>query len=73
MSATFDRLFDRGLLTISPDHRVILCTRLRDSPDSPTADLIASQHGKQIIVPNRFLPDEQCLDWHRNHSFNEAA
>lgn len=69
MSATFDRLFDSGLLTIEEDLNLCVSKRVRDLKDKATADLVAARHGQQIIPPVRFYPDAECLRWHRKNRF----
>ena len=72
LSATFDRLFDAGLVTIAEDLTLCVSKRLRDLRDPPVAQLIAARHGQPIIPPARFYPDPSCLRWHREHRFKVA-
>lgn len=69
MSATFDRLFDSGLLTIEDDLTIYVSKRVRSLKDQAVADLVASRHGQKIIPPARFYPDPACLNWHRKNRF----
>jgi hypothetical protein len=69
MSATFDRLFDGGLLTIADDLTLSVSERVRGLSDQSVADLIAVRHGQKIALPARFLPDLECLRWHRDNRF----
>lgn len=69
MSATFDRLFDSGLMTITEDLRVRMSQRILQSPDSTTRRLLATYHGARIHVPLRFGPSQERLDWHRANRF----
>ena len=69
LSATFDRLFDGGLVTIAADLTLCVSKRLRDSA---VAELVAARHGQKIIRPARFYPDPACLRWHREHKFEAA-
>lgn len=70
LSATFDRLFDRGLLTISTDFRVIISDSLRSNDKKQVQDIICAYHGAPIIRPQRFLPDQAHLEWHRSNRFH---
>lgn len=72
MSATFDRLFDCGLVTIEDDLTLRVSGRVRKLKDQAAADLIAVRHGQKIIPPARFYPDPQCLRWHRDNVFDAA-
>lgn len=72
LSATFDRLFDGGLITIADDLTVCVIERVRGLKDQSVADLIAARHGQAIIAPARFYPDPVCLRWHRENRFQAA-
>ena len=68
-SATFDRLFDSGLLTLDDQLRVVIHRSLLHGADNATTSLIANWHGHRINTPTRFAPDRECLRWHREHVF----
>ena len=72
MSATFDRLFDSGLVTIDDDLTLRVSGRVRKLKDHAAADLVAARHGQKIIPPARFCPDPACLRWHRENVFHAA-
>jgi putative restriction endonuclease len=71
LSATFDRLFDCGLMTISDDLHVVISQRLRKSGEKRVAELISEFHGAPIIRPRRFLPFPAHLEWHRANVFKD--
>jgi len=71
LSATFDRLFDRGLLTLTTELRVAICGSLRASADTRIRDLICVYHDAPVIRPHRFLPDQRYLEWHQSNVFRE--
>jgi hypothetical protein len=73
MSATFDRLFDSGLVTIEDDLTLQVSTRVRKLKDRATAELVSARHGQQIVPPARFCPDPECLRWHRENVFAAAG
>lgn len=64
LSATFDRLFDRGLFAIDPDYKIVLSPVLLRNDDKIFRKLIRGYHAKPIILPKRFLPSRCHLDWH---------
>jgi hypothetical protein len=72
MSATFDRLFDSGLVTIEDDLTLCVSAVVRKLKDQATADLVSARHGQRIIPPARFCPDPACLRWHRENVFVSA-
>jgi predicted restriction endonuclease len=73
MSATFDRLFDSGLVTIEDDLTLRVSGRVRKLKDRAAAELVAARHGQKIIPPARFYPDPECLRWHRENVFDTAG
>ncbi len=69
LNALHDRAFDRGLMTISEDLRVVYSDKLIENADSSVKLLFLSYEGKEIILPNRFRPDPDLLDFHRKTIF----
>jgi predicted restriction endonuclease len=66
LNALFDRAFDRGLITIDQDNRVVVSRRLAEAADR--ADLTCSireAHGRLLRPPHRFAPDAGALEHHR--------
>ena len=69
LSATFDKLFDRGLLTIDEDYRIVFSPRIQDTPDPPTKKRVLSFARKKMALPERFIPSQERLKWHRQNVF----
>jgi len=69
LSATFDRLFDAGLMTVTVDLAVRFSTRLLKSSQLLVRDLICVYNGRPIKRPHRFLPAGAYLKWHHEHRF----
>ena len=69
MSATFDRLFDRGLLMVTEDLRVRFSERILRDTHEITRSRIAAFEGQRIRLPQRFLPNPNRLAWHRENVF----
>jgi putative restriction endonuclease len=72
LSATFDRLFDRGLIALDSEFRVLISPRLRAFRDESVRLEVLEREGWQILLPSRFLPSLICLDWHRQNVFQVA-
>lgn len=68
-SATFDRLFDAGLMTISDELTVAMASDLAETSDNNTKELIWPYGGKGIILPRRFMPSLERLRWHQKNIF----
>ena len=67
LSALHDRAFDRGIITINDDFTV------RVSKAYPADDFfsfsISAYDGIPIRQPEKFIPDQQFLAYHREHIF----
>lgn len=72
LSATFERLFDRGLIAIQEDLTIEVHSDLLSSPNPVVQKRIAARHGKRMVEPARFAPDRQCLAWHLQNVFRAA-
>lgn len=72
MSATFDRLFDAGLITIDSELTLSVSRLVRTLDDRAVAAIVKARHGQPISLPSRFSPDPQCLQWHREHIYRDA-
>lgn len=72
LSATFDRAFDRGLITIDPNLRVVLSKKLLKHENYQTRKYFEPFNGCEILFPIRFLPDAELLDWHNKAVFEDA-
>lgn len=71
LHALYDRAFDRGLLTFDEERRVVVSPRLRvDDPTPLHRRTLLDIEGEPLRVPERFLPDEAALAWHREHVFD---
>jgi len=66
LNALHDRAFDKGLITISDDFKVIISKKIIEDKDEAVKTFFLPFHGKEIIKPNRFVPDISFLEYHRN-------
>jgi putative restriction endonuclease len=62
-------LFDRGYLTITPEHAVEVSGRLKDEFDNGKE--YYALHGRQILLPvaPAFRPSPDQLAWHNEHVY----
>lgn len=72
LSATFDRAFDRGLLTLDESRTVLVSKSLLTHSNQKTRDYFLPYQGVAIIPSTRFDPDPEFLHWHRNKRFLDA-
>lgn len=71
LSALYDKAFDQGLITISPDdYRVVLSSVLRENE---TKEYFEKHFGiivgKKLMMPSEYLPNREFLAYHRDKVF----
>lgn len=70
LSRLHDAAFDRGLITIDQEHRLVLSTELREATSNAVLQAAFSPfESKPINLPQKFLPDSEFLAIHRNTVF----
>lgn len=74
LNALHDKAFDNGLIAIRPeDYSLILSSELKQkkflSPSFETNFIF--YESKQIILPDKFLPSREFLDYHYNKIFKK--
>lgn len=70
LSPLYDKAFDAGLMTIDEQYRLIFAGVLYDCADKETVHSLFKQYnGKQIILPERFVPEQMFLSYHREFVF----
>ena len=69
LSAIHDKAFDKGLITLSDDLRIILSGALRRRNEDLIKTVFLPIENKKIEVPERFAPGLEFLSYHRKHLF----
>jgi len=64
LSATFDKAFDKGLLTIDHDLKVQISSRLLKHSNAETRKCFEPYQKIQIAEADRFSPNPAFIDWH---------
>ena len=72
LSAIHDKAFDRGLITISDNHEVMLSEQLKRNEDAFVAQIFLPLEGRRIELPEKFIPSLAFLSRHRNEIFIDA-
>jgi putative restriction endonuclease len=72
LSATFDRAFDRGLITLDDTYAVVVSKSLLKHDSAKTREYFARYDGNLILPPARFDPDPTFLNWRQNERFVDA-
>lgn len=71
LNALHDKAFDRGLLTITEKYEVILSdVLLQKKKNEVISQYFIPYHERKIIVPKRFLPSQEFLEYHRQNIFH---
>lgn len=65
LSAIHDKAFDKRLFSLTDDHRVILSIQLRETEDEFLRQVFWPTEGRQIALPDKFVPEVSFLARHR--------
>lgn len=69
LSAIHDRAFDKGLISLTNDWRVVVSNELRSRDEPFVKTIFLPLEGQQIEMPERFRPDHAFLVRHRGEIF----
>ncbi|WP_341676574.1 HNH endonuclease [Niveibacterium sp. SC-1] len=69
LSAIHDRAFDKGLITLSDDFKVIVSEVLKRREDVLVQTVFLPLDGRAIALPERFAPDPVFIARHRSEEF----
>lgn len=69
LSAIHDRAFDKGLISLTDDGRVVLSNELRRRDEEFVKTIFLPLENHQIEMPERFRPDVEFLKHHRMSIF----
>lgn len=72
LCALHDRAFDRGLMSVDADSRLLISKKLKKAnPAALHQVAFLELEGQRINLPGRFLPDAKCLEYHRISVFSK--
>lgn len=70
LNALHDVAFDKGLITITPDYTIKLSDKLTISfKKEENEKFFLPYEGKKILLPNKFLPKKEFLEFHLDTIF----
>lgn len=70
LNALHDKAFDQGYITISQDYILRVSAHLKDIYDGETIEKFFGVYdGKQIILPDKFVPNMAYLEYHQDVVF----
>lgn len=65
-----DKAFDRGFITIDKYYRVVISSQLKKVPmDDETQKWFMSYENHQIVLPDRFYPGKEFIEYHNDVVF----
>lgn len=72
LNSIHDRAFDKGFLTITADYKILVSKFFDDIvEDQAVNDFFLRYNNQTIILPERFLPSKEFLDYHSNNIFKK--
>jgi len=70
LNALHDKAFDKGLITITPDYKIMLSESLMDNLKKNELDVFFLPFdGKKVTLPQKFLPHREFLEYHNSAIF----
>lgn len=71
MNPLFHKAYDKFLMTISPDFKIMISNKLLSSvKDDATLKYLKSLQNRQIYLPQRFYPNKDYLNSHYDKFYN---
>lgn len=69
LSAIHDRAFDKGLITLSDDLKILIAKELKRQNDAFIVEVLLPLEGRAIEMPERFAPKPEFVTWHHKNLF----
>ena len=70
LNSLHDKAFDRGLITLDANYRIVISRKLKEAEmDSETKSWFMSYEKQQILLPNKFLPAREFIEYHNDMIF----
>lgn len=69
LSVLHDKAFNMGMITIDEDLHLVVSKHFRPADDDYFENSIRKYEGREISKPEKFRPNQDFLDYHRNHIF----
>ncbi|WP_346859091.1 HNH endonuclease [uncultured Draconibacterium sp.] len=69
LNALHDKAYDKGLITVTPDYKIKISAELKASLNKETDKFFLPYENNLILLPNRFAPDKEFLEYHSRNIF----
>ena len=70
LNSLHDKAFDRGLITITPEYKVLISDTLRKNSTDLIQDLFVKFDNTPITLPDKFVPHSDFLKYHNEVIFS---
>lgn len=71
LSILHDKAFDVGIITVAENMRVVVSKKFAAKADRFFKSALLAYDGKPIALPEKFLPQAEFLNYHRQHVFED--
>jgi len=71
INALHDRAFENGLITILPTYKIKISSLLKKSKDESVKNYFIKYDNQSIILPKRFYPAKEFLEYHNDVRFKK--
>ena len=70
LNSMHDKAFDKGLITIDKSYHIVNSRFIKDAVmDDKTREWFSFYDGKEIILPDKFLPGKEFIEYHNDVIF----
>jgi putative restriction endonuclease len=70
LSALYDKAFDRGLISINEQHKVLISDKLKEKKETDYYNkFFAPIENESILLPQRYLPKREFIQYHLDEIF----
>lgn len=71
LSPLYDKAFDKGLIAVDGNYKILLSKEIKDRTTKAFYyDYFGKIEGKNIQLPQKYLPKKEFLEWHLDKVFN---
>lgn len=72
INALHDKAFENGLMTILPNYKIQISSILKkQNKNEAIIDYFLKYDGREIILPSKFLPNTEFLEYHNEERFKK--
>lgn len=71
LNALHDKAFENGLITILPNFKVKVSSILKKEKNEAVKNYFMKYDNEQMLLPSRFIPDKEFLEYHNDERFKK--